>query len=81
MSESAVVNYAAADAWRQRAESAARAERLARQAVKASMRVVTAMGIAVAQRAEEARLATELAAQAATEAERTCAATASTLRG
>ena len=37
MSEQVIVNYAAAEAWKKRAESAAVASRLAQQAVKAAL--------------------------------------------
>ena len=74
------VDYAAADAWKRRAESTTRAERLARQAVKTSLSALKARGIVASQLAEKARLAGEAAAQAAREAEKVWADTASTLR-
>jgi len=74
------VNYALAQAWKQRAEYAVIAERLARQAVKASLRAMKATGFATSERAEEAREAAEAAAEAAREAEEVWAETASMLR-
>ena len=80
MSEQVMVDYTLADAWKQRAEAAMRAERLARQATKAALSAVKASGILAPQLAEKARLASEAAAQAAKEAEEVWADTAAALR-
>jgi hypothetical protein len=70
MSEHIMVDYARADAWKQRADSAAKAERLARLAVKAALRAVKTGNIPGSKVAEEVRTASEAATQAAEEAER-----------
>lgn len=79
MDETIMVDYAVADAWKQRAESAAKAERLARQAVKAALIAVKAGSIMAPQMTKRARLASEAAVQAAKEAEKVWADTADTL--
>ncbi len=79
MSEQITVDYAFANAWKQRADAVTQAERLARQAVKAALSAVKASGILAPQLAERARLAREAAEQAAKEAEKVWADTAAIL--
>jgi len=76
MAEAIMVDYALADAWKQRAEAAAKAEKLARLSVKAALGAVKAGGIP--QLIEKARLASEAALQAAKEAENVWSDTAET---
>ena len=80
MSDHVMIDYARADIWKQRAQAATRAERMARQAVKAGISAVKAKGIQTSQLAERARLANEEAILAASEAEEVWADTANDLR-
>ena len=73
------VDYVAADVWKQRALAAAKADRLARQAVKVALSAVKARGTLATQLAERARIAHEAALQASREAEQIWANTAAVL--
>ena len=74
------VDYAVLEAWKQRAEYAATAEKLARQSARASLRAARARGLDAWKRVEEAQKAAEAAAQAAREAEKVWTETAAFLR-
>jgi hypothetical protein len=80
MSERLMVDYAQADAWKQRADAAAKAERLSRLAVKAALKAVKAGNIVGSRVAEDARMADEVATLAAKEAEQVWVNTAATLK-
>jgi len=79
MSDSIMVDYAVADAWKQRAQAATKAEKMARQAVKAALAAMKAKGIQTSQLSEKARLANEEAVLAASEAEKVWTDTANDL--
>lgn len=81
MSDMIMVDYALADAWKQRAKAAMRAERLARRVTKVALSAVKEDDIVASQLAEKARLANEAAAQASREAEKVWADTAAVVRG
>jgi hypothetical protein len=80
MAEHIMVDYAQADAWKQRAEAATKAERLSRMAVKAALRAVKTGDIPGSKVSQEARTASEASIQAAKEAEQVWANTAITLK-
>ena len=80
MSDHVMIDYAQADAWKQRAQAATKAEKMTRQAVKAALSAMKARGFKVSPLAEKARLANEEAALAASEAEKVWADTANDLR-
>ena len=80
MPERIMVDYAQADAWKQRADATAKAERLARLAVKAALRAVKTGDIAGSKVSQEARSASEAATQAAREAEQVWLNTATILK-
>jgi hypothetical protein len=80
MSEHIMVDYAQADAWKQRADATAKAEQLARLAVKAALRAVKTGDIAGSKISQEARVASEAATQAAKEAEQVWVNTATILK-
>jgi len=73
-------DYTRADAWKQRTQASARAEKMARQAVKAALSAMKARGIQASSLTEKSRLANEEAALAASEAEKVWADTANDLR-
>ena len=75
-----MVDYAQADAWKQRADATTKAERLARLAVKAALRAVKTGDIAGSKASQEARAASEAATQAAREAEQVWLNTATVLK-
>lgn len=79
MSEHIMVDYAQADAWKQRVEAATKAERLSRLAVKAALRAVKTGSIPGSKVDQEARMASQAATQAAKEAEQVWANTAAIL--
>ena len=80
MSEHIMVDYEQADAWKERADAAAKAERLARLAAKAALRAIKTGDIAGSKLSQEARTASEVATLAAKEAEQIWANTAAVLK-
>jgi len=76
MPEPVTVDYATADAWKRRAEAAANAEKLSRQAAKAALSAIKAKGITADPLAQKARLASQEAAKATRNAENVWADTA-----
>jgi hypothetical protein len=80
MPEHIMVDYVQADAWKQRADATAKAERLARLSVKAALRAVKAGDISGSKVSQEARAASEAATQAAREAEQVWVNTATVLK-
>ena len=75
-----MIDYARADVWKQRAQAAAKAESLNRASVKAALAAMKAKGIQASPLANKARLANEAAVQAAAEAEKVWADTATNLQ-
>lgn len=80
MSEHIMVDYTQADAWKQRADATAKAERFARLAIKVALRAVKTGDIPGSKVSQEARAASEAATQAAKEAEQVWVNTATILK-
>ena len=78
MAESVMVDYALADAWKQRAEAASKVDKLAKVDVKAALAATKAGGLP--QLVAKARLDREAVAQAAEAAEKVWADTSDTLK-
>ena len=78
MAESVIVDYALADAWKQRAEAASKVDKLAKVYVKAALAATKGGGIP--QLVARARLDREAVAQAAKAAEKVWAETADMLK-